>query len=936
MFNRAFLFLLLLLSLASLALGQTSNQSSVLIKTDSIFFANNESIASLTLNLENNSEDPFQGKIQLETVDGITLLGRESIPIDLDPNSKIFYPLRIAVGSNVPAGETAIPIKLLDDNDVMKAAFMSHLIIQSKKQVQLIGTRPTELMQYIGDSITVSALLSNQGNSIETITVTASFPNLTGGNKIESKQVYLGAFQDSVISFKKAITKELLQVEHYTVNLAALYENGELINNVMVSVQNVSGNRTYSDPSRGFSFDSYGNNRISFSGRDLFSDNQAFQLNARGVFQLQKGSIDFNADGYFYTYNNSRPLLSNTYLNYKVDHKGIMLGNISESLETFINGRGVKVYVGDKEGSKLIEVGIVDKSYNLLGNQYQLAGGNGYTAYGKTYFSNQKNQQYSGSFLYDRTPYSNSESLIQMNEYQYRIKENIQLSFELGGGLTRTLNSEFSSFKPSIALGNKFIGTFGKYNFSSNNFYSSGHYPGTRRGLLQLNERVSRRFNKLNTWAAYTYYNYKPEYLVNNFFNFSSNTSNSRIEAGTYFPLSNNISLSISAKQQTDQGNIGYIQGADNPIFRMHSYIFTESINWRSKHDQHMVYLSVENGYSESPFTGKKGKQIRANGTWNYRFFSLSSYFQKGDFSIIEAYSNAQHEDNDNYRLNIATSIRKEFFSKKMNTLLDINYNRDSYAGSGWMFSGSASYAFSRRFSGFVNTYYNTFNSIYSNSSYTNFQAGVTYNLPSGGNVKSGKKGNLTLFLFFDHNTNGVYDQGDEVAENRVAIIEEVSFISLHNGIVEYKKVPYGEYALQIPSQDWFAVAPSKINVGNREVRFEIPLQRTGKITGSMIYDYNERTSLEVAEKYGGLRVWVIGENGEKIEALTNSQGKFTLFVPVGSYVFMIDENSLPKNAYTGFEAQSIEVGGGQTTILPEIELKVKQRVIEVKRFSSE
>src|SRR5690606_13444685 len=127
--------------------------------------------------------------------------------------------------------------------------FKSNLIIQSKKQVQLIGNRPTELMQNVGDSLTVSALLSNNGNSKETITVTASFPNLIGGNKVENKQVFLDAFQDSVIIFKKIITKELLKVDRYTVNMAALYENGELINNVMVNVQNVSGNRTYADPS---------------------------------------------------------------------------------------------------------------------------------------------------------------------------------------------------------------------------------------------------------------------------------------------------------------------------------------------------------------------------------------------------------------------------------------------------------------------------------------------------------------------------------------------------------------------------------------------------------------------------------------------------------------------------------------------------------------
>lgn len=936
MFRKFLFFFLQLLCIATMAFAQENELPSISIKTDSTFFAENGSLAALTLAIENENQAAFNGKIELKTIDGINLIGKENISISLDAKSKIYYPIRLSVNKNVPAGETPVILQLVDINKQVKATFTSKLIVQSKKQVQLISNRPTELMQNVGDSLSVSALLSNKGNSKEMITITASFPNLTGGNKVESKQVFLNAFQDSVITFKKIITKELLRVERYTVNLAALYENGELINNVMVTVQNVSGNRTYSDPSQGYSFDSYSNNKISLSGRNLFTDNEALQLNGRGIFQLPAGSMDFNVDGYLYTRTNSRPLLTNTYLNYKLNNKGIMLGNISESLETFVNGRGVKVYAGDIENNKLIEVGVVDKSYNLLGDEYKLVGGNGYTAYAKTYLNNQSNQQYAGSILYDRTPYSNSESLIQMNEYQYRLKDNIQLGFELGGGLTRILNNPSSSFKPSAAIGNKLSGRFGNYNISSNNFYSSGYYPGTRRGVLQLNERVSRSFNKLNTWLSYSYYNYDPKYLQTQYLNYSSNTSNSQVEAGTYFPLSDNMSLNLSAKKYTDQGRVGYNQEIANPMLKMNAFRLTESVNWRSRNDQHMVYLSSENGFAKSPYTGENQLQIRANATWNYRFFTLNSYFQQGDFSLIEAYSNALQKDKDQYRFNISNSVRKEFFNKKLQAQLDVNYNRDSYSGSNWMYSGLVNYAFSPLFSGFVNTYFYKYNSSYFNSSTSNIQAGISYNLPDGRNVSTQKKGNLTLFLFYDNNTNGVFDEGDTVAESRIATIGGISFISLNNGLIEYKKVPYGEYTLQVPSQDWYAVVPSKINIQNRELTLNVPLQKTGKIVGNLSYNYDERTSMEVSEKHGGLRVWVTGTNGNKIEALTNSQGNFTLFVPVGQYDFSVDDSSLPKNVFTEFETQNIIVEAGRPITIPEIELKVKQRVIEVKRFSSE
>lgn len=934
MLKRAQLFLILFLSIHAIGFAQTISNSSFFIHTDSTFVAENGSLVALTITLNNNNSTSFVGRIELKSIDGISLIGQEINRIELESNSKLFYPIRLSIGKNVPAGETKVLLNLVDENNKIQAQFTSLLNVQPKKQVQLISNRPTELMQNIGDSLSISALLSNRGNSQEVITVTASFPNMRGGNKIESKRVFLKAFQDSVITFKKIITKDLLNVERYTVNMAALYENGELINNVMVGVQNVSGNRTFADPSQGYSFDSYSNNRISLSGRNLFTDNEAIQLNARGSFQLPVGGIDFSMDAYSYTRLNNRPYLTNTYLNYQLNNKGIMVGNVSESLETFVNGRGVKVYVSNEEQSKFIEIGIVDKSYNLLGDEYKMPGGNGYTAYARTAFNNQVNKQYSGSVLYDRTPYNHSESVILMNDYQYKVNDNLQLGFELGGGLTRAFNTPTSALKPSIAIGNKLSGLLGKYNISSNNFYSSGFYPGTRRGVIQFNERIGRSFNKVNTWVSYSYYNYDPKHLQTESFYSSFNTSNSRIEAGTYFPISSNISLSLSAKQHTDRGRVGYNQEEENPMLRMDAFRLTESINWRSRNDQHTVYLSSENGFAKSPFTGETQLQIRANASWNYRFLTMNSYFQQGDFSIIESYSNAQQGGKDIYRFNFSAGLRKEFFSKKLKAQFDVNYSDASFSGSNWMYSGLLDYALSSQFSAFANAYIYQYSSSYYSSSVSNIQAGISYNLPAGRKGSTKKSGKLSLFVFYDNNSNGVFDEGDTPAEGRIVMIGGVSFISLANGVVEYKKVPYDEYSLQVPSQEWYAAVPEKINLQSRELTIQIPLQKTGKVTGDLHYNYDNRTSMEFSEKHGGLRIKLLGENGKQWEALTNSQGKFTLFVPVGNYQLSVDQSSLPANVFTELETLRIKVEVEKTTTIPEIELKVKQKTIEIKRFS--
>ncbi|NLZ80026.1 MAG: carboxypeptidase regulatory-like domain-containing protein, partial [Gammaproteobacteria bacterium] len=702
------------------------------------------------------------------------------------------------------------------------------------------------------------------------------------------------------------------------------YSNGELINNVRIGVQNVSGSRTFTDPSMGDPFSSYSNNSIELSGRNLFSQNEALQLNAKGEYELFDGMLDFNLNGYYYTQGNTRPQVTNTYIDFKKNNKGIRIGNISESLEKYVNGRGVKTYFEDREKGAYFEVGWADKTYNLLGDQYRADSG-GYTAYVKTMLSTRKEGEYEGSILYDQTPYENSESVVAMNEYNFEVMKDVRVGFELGAGVTRLLKADESPIEPSVAMGFKLSGKFGKYNINSSNFLSTGYYPGVRRGVVQLNQRISRPVGKVGMWVGYSLYRYNPSQLEERNSFYSHSRGNSRFELGTNFSFARNTRMSITAKQQTDEGVIGYSNQADQETSKMHSLGLTESINWRSRNGEHSVGLSAENGFTKIPFVDGEQFQLRVNANWNYRIFTLNSYYQQGDFTIYEAYRNALNKE-DNYRFNVSGGVRKEFFGKRLKTDLNVNYNRDSYSGSNWTYSGRVDYALTPQFSCFVNAYAYSYSSSSYSSFNTNVQAGVRYNLPTTRQASVGKKGDMKLFLYYDNNVNGVYDEGDTPAEGRIVSIGGVSFISNRKGEVVYKKVPYNDYALKIPSQDWYAVAPASITIGERRTTLEIPLQRTGKVTGKLFYKYDARMSEEFAEKYGGLRMWATATDGRKIEALTNANGEFTLFLPVGEYEISVDANSLTKNVYTDFEPQTVKVVADETTEIPAIELKIQQR----------
>ena len=521
-----------------------------------------------------------------------------------------------------------------------------------------------------------------------------------------------------------------------------------------------------------------------------------------------------------------------------------------------------------------------------------------------------------------------------MNHYQFESK-NFRFGFDLGGGITRAYFNRINDYKPSIAIGNSLQGQIGSYTFTSENFYSSDYYPGIRRGVLQLNERVSRNFGHLHTWIGLNYYDYNPEFLDNPYLT-NSNFSNSRLEGGISFPLGVRLNLNLSINRQLESGRSGVFAGLSSPNLQMESYRAVETLGWRSANNQHMVYLSAENGFSRSPITGEKELLLRTNASWNYKFFTLNSYYQRGSFTLTESFGNAAIKSKSTYRFNLSPGIRQDFLNDRLKLQVNANYNHDSFSGKNLMYSGNVEYAISPRLSGFVNGYFYNYSNESFSSSNTTVQAGLSFNLPDSRNVTSGQKGNISIFVFFDNNANGLFDSGDEPAPERIINIGGITFLSNRDGTVRYRKVPYGEYMLSIPSQEWYAHAPGKMEVRSREVQFNIALQRTGKITGSFFYNYDSRTSMEIYEKYGGLQVEVTGENGFTARALTNSNGEFTLFVPVGTYEFSVNSGFLPKDVFTKSVPQTVLVTESKTVVIPKIELNVKQRVVEVKRFSSE
>lgn len=919
----------------SIERAEAQSGTGIYVSPDSLIFSNDQSVQTWVVEFENENDTAFNGEVKVFAPAGARFIGAAERELSLAPQEKVFYPFRFVLEKSTSAGELPLKLQVWSGEGKLQAEAVSLLQVLPERKVQLFRISEPVLMKYVGDSLSVSAQVLNQGNTGEEIVVTASFPDLKGGRTIEKKSVFLKASQDTTITFSKIITEELLAAPHYTVNIAALYVDGEFIHNLPVSVQNISGQRTYGSSLSDFGYDSFSSSQISLSSRNLFTLNEAYQISARGDYLLPRGQIRFNMDGYYYTQGINRPLLTNTFLTYQHGKTGITLGNITENLETYINGRGVKVFREDEEKNQRFEIGWADKSYNLLGDTYSPSGEKGGTLYGTARFGRTAHKQYDGSVVIDRNPFTQEESVLLMNRYLSRSSKDTYWEFDIGGGVNRSMEEFGQSPKPSLAIGNKVNSRIGEYTISSQNFFSTGYYPGIRRGILQLNERINRRFGRVNAWAAFNYYNFKPKYLTDHLNNYSNRTSDARTEVGTHFPLRPGLSLSVSAKRTVESGQILYLGQTDRERFKMPSFRMAETLSWRSKNREHSVYLTSENGWAQSPFTEQAQFQMRASGTWSYKFMTLTAYGQKGDFNLMEAYRSDQQDEQGNYRVSFSAHAQKTFFKKRLNTFLDLSYGKDSFSGNNHIYAAGADFKFSPLFSAFTQVQMYDYRNRAFDYTYTSAQAGVSYKLPDQSVFVGKKKGSIRLLLFYDVNGNGIFDETDSLASNRIVMIDKVSFMTRKDGTVEYKKVPYGEYALEVPGQGWMARIEPSLQLQQKELKIAIPLQKTERVRGRVRYEYDERTSVDFILRLAGVEFTLTG-NGLNRKVLTNAEGKFTVFVPAGDYELVMDKSGLPDQVNTSFEKEKIRIEPSQTLELPDVILKVEQRKIEVKRFGGD
>ncbi|WP_313376481.1 carboxypeptidase-like regulatory domain-containing protein [Chishuiella sp.] len=888
---------------------------------------------TVILQLENISNDTITAKLILDKPSTIRSYSQDNLIIKINPSKKAFIPLKFSINKQQAAGNLNMNFDIVDSKTNLSLGTSTTKIkIESKKDLKIFPVQSNILYREEGDSIHYQLKVINKGNQSEKILLTNVVPDLKGGYATTNKRLEINAFEEKIITFSKYVTHEMMKIQSFQVNVSAYYDNGNFASNVFYTIENASSNRVYVDPSNvNQTWLNQSSNYIRISTRDLSSNNINYNLIAHQDFSVGLNEFSYNINGTSWQRNQDK-ILTDTWIKYQRNNKGVQIGSINNyDYDIPINGRGIMVYNNYNKNNNKIVIGTAQKSYNLLDDNFSSGLSNNKITFANTKFLINGKNELESTALFDQN--ISTTNFIVTNGYRWISTNKWNHYVKLGYGFTKF--NDTNDLQNSMSITSNVSGKIGKFDIYSSNYYSSGYYPGTRKGALYLNQRLQRAFRKFSLWSSFTITNNNPKTIDPYLKNYTNaNQSHAlRGELGISFKIAKQFNLSFSPKINIEKSNVLDINSFTyTPIHFKSSYV-NSSFSWLSNSRSHQIVLNTITGFSKIDEYGKNKPLIYGQLTWGFKNFQLNSSYQKGSMMIAELYSrsnlNQQIE-----RFNTSLSYRKSYFNNKLNLSLSSYLSFDKNFGNIFTYGSTVEYVPVNNLT--INTQIN--HSIYDASSLftkqTYIQAGIQYNLPAKNKPTNVKFGTLNLFVFYDYNANGIFDEGDKVADNRIVKINDISFITDLDGKVKYKKIPYGNYLINLPGQKWFAqdLYPS-INQANTTLN--IPMQLTGIVKGKLKYDTPSKLAYQVSSNLFGFQLTFTNDNGKVYTIKTNDRGEYTAFLPVGNYTIKVDEDTLPQHVYIENYQNKIKVQQEKTIDLEVILLKIKNREVNIKRFGS-
>lgn len=888
-------------------------------------------ILDLTVMLKNQGSSRFKGHVHISVPAGFRNIMDADMEADLGPGESAFLPVKIVVTNNAVSGLSNIVFDLRDLQGRIIERKQIEYQVAENTTMRIIAENPVIFISNEHDSIVVRTRVANLGNKKQDVTVVFKVPDAAQGNLFTEQKGSIDVQKDTVFMVRFMPTAHMLKNPEFIINVAAFREpDKEIFGNASISIQNVSSTQRYRYQNNDFA--NYTKNSITASYRRIGETSNMYQLAGSGGFNLRSGYLFARAN--MYTINNQNdPIVNNTYISYHRGGNTFTVGNVSRLMEMSLFGRGAEYSYTTPDHNKKLEIGFVDQTFSLIEKNSFLKYGYGFYARGAVGEQNDK-QSISAGYVFRNDPYEHADHNLAGSDFRYAFNKDWRMNGRVYGGLSSY--QDLRVVKPSLAVESQYSGIIKKINLNGSYFYSSDYYPGNRRGVLQVQQNVSAQvFKQYSVYGNFTISDFSPKYY---FLNSNLQSNSTRFDAGLNFPRKGNFGLGVSFQYQQEKSNT-YNNFFDTTLNQESKQLVSrrlmEYLNWTSSDLKHSAGLGLEAGLVNYPDLQRPKYQMKAVGNYNYKWLNASFSYQYGSYYLSEyAFSKIFNQSGAYTKLFLSAFVNQEFFDHQFILNSGLSYTDDLLYGKSP--SGFVNLKYNReRYGVFLNSSWFNYASRSTGNNIFTIEAGVTLQLePSA--LNAGKKGNIHAFVYFDHNDNNIYDEGDKPAEGYLIMLNNISFKTDKEGMLSYNAVPFGKYPMkQIIQQGWYY---NEVNVELNKYNYslDIPLHQNGTVQGSILYDYDAKTALEFSPKTGGI-VFNIYKNDRLLQrTVTDDNGEFVSFLESGVYKIELNQNSLPANTYCERTAVEVNIQAGKIQRVDPFMIRVKTKNIRVKKFGEE
>ncbi|MDB9775018.1 hypothetical protein OAB47_02165 [Vicingaceae bacterium] len=850
----------------------------------------------------------------------------DKLGYSLEQGDEIFIPI-ILIPKQISNTNTDIFINayLLDEeNQQIGNAYFS---LYTKKEVSWDARSISSERIYLRNgekNTTINYQIVNTGNFDQEIIFSTNalrnniiLKDSSGSRLITKQQIKLKRYEDTIFdisaevlpfmerNFKKvsALTYQpsrLTEIEKFTLflqtNEPKLKGENQYSRNSKIDILRLNSQKEVNQ---------FGDNQLPLTVeaniQNVLSEFSFMNINARGFKQLNKdASLSYFAQlNYNESYWNSQSIMNSPwYVGYFDERKTIEIGNISGNINGINNfGKGFKV------------------SYK--------------------YFENQKSTVY---YLRNPTLVGPSQNESVGIEHESRINNNFKVIAKLGRNINRISGNEINAYSISptftinknhsinllatitdrqkIGLRNTEIGSLFGGSYSTNYLekranssitfrfndrkFSSGGFSRTI-----INQRTRYTINK--KWNFFINNNYQKidsrkqlntsvplqEYFFNNFF-FSTTSKNGTWQPGGYYNV-NNVRLN-----KTHSRGVSFRYATYN--FKKNSLV---SLLFKAGYNDPVDFIDIPN-YFNFEFTS----------ILRYKVWNITTRYHYGAQSIPELL-NMREQNYTAQKLRLSANNQYQFKNPKYLFENTLSYNFTNrfnshniglfpqifyFTNNGYRFGLMVNYNLrSNNYSSLFDNYQN--NSIGSSNDLGNVTQS-TFNLSI--NIKKdfgiplpflkSTSSTAKFKVFYDLNGNGQYDENEISIENTVLRINEYEIITDENGEAGLTNLSFGTYQLGIISLDkikgWFPEIEDSIEIFNSRVIY-VPFVKGIKVIGEVNIDQQKISIADEKDQINLERIKITANGRSVYNTLTDSEGKFEFYLPVGRYTLTLDESIL-------------------------------------------